>query len=96
MAKIKDFEEGRKAFERHDPVSCNGNLVDNIKIYSAIKEISNVVSDNELSYEEFLTAVGMLSHYYDNWFEINDFDLDDEEDMEFITLPNVYDGVIDF
>ena len=91
MGKITEFDNRNRSVVEHDPVECNLTLAQETKIYSAVNDISKIVEEKDLTYSDFLVVVSMLSHFYDNFFEINEFDVTDEDDMENVYLPSVSD-----
>lgn len=90
MIEIK-VEKDEQKEQKHNPLFCNIDTEQTVHFFTALGEVSKIISDHMLNYEEFWGLVARLDHFYQNWAEINDIDLEDEEERLAEFLPSILD-----
>lgn len=75
---------------KHDPLMCNACLESDVRIFKAVDIISQAAAQIDLTYNEFLEAVGKVIHYYENMAEIMGVEAEEMECLMPVFDPTPY------
>ena len=88
--KTQQTEQTQPTTYQHNHPECvNCGITQDVKIFSTVGAVSDIIVENELDLHDFWQVVSILSTYYTNWFNILDIDPEDEDEVVGIALPSV-------
>ena len=76
----------------HDPMDCAINMEHNMRYQTTLGQVTQLMSNMGMTYFDFCNMTIDLDHYYHNWAEICDEDLDDPEFACNAVLPSMFES----
>ena len=74
----------------HDPMACSLMMEHDVKYNTAVGQITEIMNQYGMTYIDFCNMTMQLDHYYHNWAEINDIDIEEEEFACNAILPSMF------
>ena len=73
----------------HNPLECSLDMEHKVKYYTALGQISHMIKNFGMTYEDFCAMSLDLGRYYQNWAEIVGVDIEDRDFATNIVLPSM-------
>ena len=74
---------------KHDPLECSLDMEHEVRYHTGLGQISEMITKFGFTYLDFCNMTLQLDHYYHNWAEIVEADLEDNDFATDVILPSM-------